>query len=862
MADEIKQVIKIEASLTQIQGQLKTLEGNFKSSFGSISSVASSALGGLGIGLGVGAIVAFGKGVVNLAGQLKDLSEQTGISGQTLSGLKSTLEENGTSLEAFAKGIFTAQKELGGIKNQSDPAAQAVKRLGLNLDELRNASTDQFLKLVTDALAKTKNQMEFNTLGAALLGRAFRELGPAIREMAGRLDELRKQGMSDENIRALDEFGDSLTRLTNILQVLAATPLANLTNNLRGIAQVMGLMATTAAQDFHELEGSVKSFTETVARSLGMETGRVLQMTKEQLEAIAKSGSTLGDKLAIGGLLTARSRLQEFLNKNSIGSGPEPKPAREPFRPPADDSKIKKLESALQSYRESLIKTITTQEVETIKLTLGEEAALKAAQAYQVLGLRASLAADGLKIPAEVQDSAREAEKTLKSLGANVQILGEKNFAKLQGGALSSAAALDALKDSLKDTTGAVQAFADAANEGVGIQFFKKEDVARDFEKLKDLRQQIDDLRKTLAIELLPEDQQGNARIIQEVEDRIKVINDWRDAAIAAGKDVAQANDEAAQLSAEAWAAAGAKMKETIDETTEFTRRAFERGFDAASDTLKDFLDNGVTNFADFSEKIRKMINSLVADFLILQAKEALFGKDFGKKGAEIGGLIGKLFGKAEPRSIEDTKIAGAAADTLDAERGKELATAASALTETAVTTTASTAQVAIQTLGSTTLATTQAAIGAVEAVAIAAINAAAAAAGVGGNAGGAAGLFGGLFGGGDAGAASAGGGLVEGGFYHKGGVVGVSPMTRTVDPRVFTGAPRYHAGNIMGLRTDERPAILQTGERVLPRGWRTGGGDTYNNVTMNKPLLANRESIGQVRAQFVREMQRGRRNT
>ena len=51
----------------------------------------------------------------------------------------------------------------------------------------------------------------------------------------------------------------------------------------------------------------------------------------------------------------------------------------------------------------------------------------------------------------------------------------------------------------------------------------------------------------------------------------------------------------------------------------------------------------------------------------------------------------------------------------------------------------------------------------------------------------------------------------------HTGGMVG--PGThRKVDPLLFAGAPRYHSGGMVGLKPDERPAILQTGEEVLAR--------------------------------------------
>lgn len=62
------------------------------------------------------------------------------------------------------------------------------------------------------------------------------------------------------------------------------------------------------------------------------------------------------------------------------------------------------------------------------------------------------------------------------------------------------------------------------------------------------------------------------------------------------------------------------------------------------------------------------------------------------------------------------------------------------------------------------------------------------------------------------------GGGGISAGVAHTGAKVGQWTMRRTVSPLVFGSAPRYHSGGIAGLKPDEVPAILQTGERVLSR--------------------------------------------
>jgi tape measure domain-containing protein len=77
-------------------------------------------------------------------------------------------------------------------------------------------------------------------------------------------------------------------------------------------------------------------------------------------------------------------------------------------------------------------------------------------------------------------------------------------------------------------------------------------------------------------------------------------------------------------------------------------------------------------------------------------------------------------------------------------------------------------------------------------------------------------------------------------GVQHSGGMAGSGPR-RNVSPLMFAGAPRYHDGGMVGLKPDEVPAILQTGEEVLSRddprnaanggGMASGGGTRIINV-------------------------------
>lgn len=104
-------------------------------------------------------------------------------------------------------------------------------------------------------------------------------------------------------------------------------------------------------------------------------------------------------------------------------------------------------------------------------------------------------------------------------------------------------------------------------------------------------------------------------------------------------------------------------------------------------------------------------------------------------------------------------------------------------------------------------------------------------------------------------------------GVFHDGGVVGAGGTRRRVPALAFSGAPRFHAGGILGLSADEVPAVLQRGEEVLTRDdprHRANGGGVVVNMTINNPQDANSiiRSRSQIEAAVRSAAERGIRNS
>lgn len=106
---------------------------------------------------------------------------------------------------------------------------------------------------------------------------------------------------------------------------------------------------------------------------------------------------------------------------------------------------------------------------------------------------------------------------------------------------------------------------------------------------------------------------------------------------------------------------------------------------------------------------------------------------------------------------------------------------------------------------------------------------------------------LGGVFGGPTTVAPSAAGSM--GPVFHGGGVAGVTPTTmRPINAAMFHNAPRFH----QGLAPDEIPAIIQRGERIIPKG---KSAESTNITNINVTVDGSKGGTPDQNEQFGREI-------
>lgn len=214
-------------------------------------------------------------------------------------------------------------------------------------------------------------------------------------------------------------------------------------------------------------------------------------------------------------------------------------------------------------------------------------------------------------------------------------------------------AQIDELRQKIIGSEKAIRDLDQAMKAFGGFDAMDAEQGARAFEEMEkaagrtatELRREVEELQKLMGFEALPPEQQGQARINEELKERLRLIDEWVKAEEAAGRDVTLIAQQAAAAVAQAYEAARQKSIDSVDELTEFQKRSFQRMQDAISDITNDALSGQIRSWEDLGMRVKRVIDQIVSEFLAMQLKLALFGPNFGSAGGGLGGLLGLLFG-------------------------------------------------------------------------------------------------------------------------------------------------------------------------------------------------------------------------
>ena len=254
---------------TQLKRGLRKAENTVKQFGANVSKVGTSMMT---IGAAVLAPLGLAVRLYAKAGdQLTELSKRTGVSVETLSKLDYALRQNGSSLEAFEKGIRFSQKALA-----SAAGAKALGEIGLSATKLQALSPEQQFFAIAEAISKIENPSLRAAAAMKLFGRGGTSLLPFLSKgkdgMQALMAEAERLGlvMTTQDAEGAHELEDALSRVAMQGKCLAATVGAALAPALQDLGKWLSSVIPQLQEWVKEHQGLIVGLAKTAVVALAV----------------------------------------------------------------------------------------------------------------------------------------------------------------------------------------------------------------------------------------------------------------------------------------------------------------------------------------------------------------------------------------------------------------------------------------------------------------------------------------------------------------------------------------------------------------------------------------------------------------
>jgi lambda family phage tail tape measure protein len=616
-----------ENNIRKLGNSLQGLEGRLKNT-SQAASLLVTGIKGLAAAAVTGGVIALAKSAIDLADDMRDLSQRTGVSIQTLGQFKIAAELSGSSLEGVAKGLTFLNKNLVAAATGTESAAAAFKTIGVATTDAQGnlRSADKVFLDIADRFATLRDGPEKAALAIKVFGKAGAELIPILNlgsqeiqrfglnigpDFANKADAFNDQlGLMGAQTTMLTiEIGSKLLPVMSGLLSIVSESIAAMGNLAKEFYAAVGGAAglqqaaatliktmvvlggvtagvflatniTTFATALRGVVGVMRTMLTLERAMLAIETARVavagliagIKSGKTPVTAIV--GGAIGGTLAAGALGLGISKLIDGITqKITAGLGGAFKGISIPESTAAAGTipNLSGLQTEKKAKKTKEITEITAQELQ-----------------YSLLLNRAKI--DGN----ELQQA--EAEYALTLLDIDKQKLGVNKRQKLEADA----------------TTKLFQTQIDYAKQ-VGAA------VAQDFLKRQELQnnynQTIEDLK--IKAGLITGEGLKKIQIDRELATIIERMPGLTDTQIAKLKELIQASQDVKKSFKETF---GESLKQYYEQLTNLGTQVADSvkgAFQGLEDQLVNFVTTGKANFADLAK-------SIIADIARIAIRQAI----------------------------------------------------------------------------------------------------------------------------------------------------------------------------------------------------------------------------------------------
>lgn len=375
--------IVIRADGTQAERTMGVLggsvEGVTKKLFG-----MSGAAGALGSALSITAFAGFLKNTVNSIDALNDLSDASGASIENLSALEQMASRTGTRFDTVGSTLVKFNNVLSEAKPGS-PAEQALKAIGLSVEELRKLDPAEALRVTAVALNGFADDGNKARLVQELFGKSVREVAPLLKDLAeqGKLTGSVTKQMADE----ADQFNKNLAVMETNLKNVGRALTADLITGINKAAQAFresGLIAAIqtliTGDDEYKNNKRLVELTNDLQRAenaLSQSRARDAKFGDKSLATVAAEKRLAAIKAELATVQSMRQMLEG--GATGVPSAAKPEEKKKSVGALADPAEQKKINEETRRLREQDIANLVKRAEEVDRLNF-EEAKKKADQ--------------------------------------------------------------------------------------------------------------------------------------------------------------------------------------------------------------------------------------------------------------------------------------------------------------------------------------------------------------------------------------------------------------------------------------------------------------------------------------------------
>jgi hypothetical protein len=163
--------------------------------------------------------IAAAKLFASMGDEIGKMAKRTGIAVEDLSQLKFAVEQSGSSIATFQKGILTMAKSLNDAERGLTTKTEALAALGIEYRDLAGLAPEDQFKTIAEAISKVESPTTRAAAAMEIFGRAGKELIPLLNGGRRAIEDLQAEAealgltMSTEDAAAAEEFTDNMNKL-------------------------------------------------------------------------------------------------------------------------------------------------------------------------------------------------------------------------------------------------------------------------------------------------------------------------------------------------------------------------------------------------------------------------------------------------------------------------------------------------------------------------------------------------------------------------------------------------------------------------------------------------------------------------